>query len=358
MSVVSLFCGIGGLDLGFRQEGFNIIWANDNCPSIWSTYQHNHPNTYLDKRSLVSINSTEIPDCDLIIGGPPCQSWSVAGSNKGANDPRGKLFYEYQRVIADKKPKVFVAENVEGILSKKHQAEFQRIIAGFENIGYQVHCQLLNASDYMVPQDRMRVIIVGIRKGTGGNFEFPAKSRTKVTLGQAIGDLTSLPIKAYKRSDRMVSDVDSYLDDSYSPQYMSRNRVRSFDELSYTIPATGRQVPIHPQAPKMIKVHTDLYRFCDDKGPEVYPRNGDTLYRRFTIHECARIQTFPDSFTLLFNNIDDGYKMLGNAVPVELARRIAECISPLITAPSVVPAVPVPVPAVPVPVKITLKKKI
>ena len=351
MKAVSLFCGIGGLDLGFRQEGFDIIWANDNCPATWTTYQHNHPATVLDKRSITDIKSSEIPDCDLIIGGPPCQSWSVAGSNRGSNDPRGKLFYEYQRVIGDKQPKVFVAENVEGILSKKHQADFQNIISGFKTLGYQVYYQLLNASDYMVPQDRMRVIIVGIRTDLRINsFVFPSPCRDRVTLKEAIGDLVNLPIRACKRSDKGV-DLECYLDDSFSPQFMSRNRVRSFGEVSYTIPATGRQIPLHPQAPKMIKVRTDLYSFADDLGPSVYPRNGDSLYRRFTVHECARIQTFPDSYGLFFDNIDDGYKMLGNAVPVELARRIASCIKTLNPNPGPSPGPPL------AKIKITVKTK-
>jgi DNA (cytosine-5)-methyltransferase 1 len=97
MQAVSLFCGIGGLDTGFVNSGFNIIWANDNDPSTWATYRDNHPKTVFDRRDITKIPSTDIPNCDLIIGGPPCQSWSAGGSNRGVKDRRGKLFYEYLR---------------------------------------------------------------------------------------------------------------------------------------------------------------------------------------------------------------------------------------------------------------------
>jgi len=319
--VVSLFSGIGGLDLGFTIAKFNVIWANDNSPSTWETYEKNHPNTVLDRRSITQITDDEIPDCDVIIGGPPCQSWSIAGSNKGVKDSRGKLFYEYLRVIKAKKPKIFVAENVEGILRKTHKLEFDKIISNFEQIGYAVHYKLLNAAEYGTPQDRKRVIIVGIRMDITDNYEYPLKNKQLITLEQAIGDLSDHKIDHVTRHDTVNNNIDIYLQDTWSSQFMSRNRVRGWDEVSYTIPATARQVPLHPQAPKMIKVNTDKFEFAINDG--TYRYNGIDLYRRLTVHECARIQTFPDTYKLYFDKIEDGYKILGNAVPVELAKCIA-----------------------------------
>jgi DNA (cytosine-5)-methyltransferase 1 len=326
---VSLFSGIGGLDLGFIQEGFDVIWANDNDSNTWDTYQYNHPTTTFDKRSIVNIPSTDIPSCDVIIGGPPCQSWSVAGSNRGAKDPRGKLFYEYLRVINDLRPKIFVAENVEGILRKTHQVEFQNIISSFRQLGYDVTYQKLNAAHYNVPQERVRVIIVGIRNDIqpiDKKFTYPIAHGSSPTLTDAIYDLRQCNIRNVKRTD-IVNDIDAYLDDSWSSQFMSRNRVRSWDEASYTIPATGRQIPIHPQAPKMIKVTANEFKFDADT---LLPHNGSHLYRRFTVHECARIQTFPDSYKLIFDRVDKGYKMLGNAVPVNLASAVARSITDIL----------------------------
>jgi DNA (cytosine-5)-methyltransferase 1 len=331
---VSLFSGIGGLDLGFIQEGFDVIWANDNDPDTWDTYQHNHPSTPFDKRSIINIPSKDIPVCDVIIGGPPCQSWSVAGSNKGAKDPRGKLFYEYLRVIEDLRPKIFVAENVEGILRKTHQTAFQNIISCFRQLGYDVTYQKLNAVNYNVPQERIRVIIVGVRNDINKKFVYPAAIMPMPTLTNAISDLRSRSILNIKRTDIVSNNnIDIYLDDSWSSQFMSRNRVRSWDESSYTIPATGRQIPIHPQAPKMIKINTDKFDFVVDAK---IPYNGAHLYRRFTIYECARIQTFPDNYKLIFNRVDKAYKMLGNAVPVNLARSVARSVNELLSGHAVV----------------------
>ena len=116
--VVSLFSGAGGLDKGFEQAGFDIIWANEYDSTIWETFQYNFPDTFLEKRSIRDVPSTDVPDCIGIIGGPPCQSWSEAGSLRGIDDARGKLFYEFIRILRAKKPLFFLAENVEGMLAQ------------------------------------------------------------------------------------------------------------------------------------------------------------------------------------------------------------------------------------------------
>jgi len=317
MNVVSLFSGCGGLDLGFHQAGFNIVWANEYDRSIWDTYEINHQGTKLDKRDIRSIQSNEIPNCIGIIGGPPCQSWSEAGAGRGINDSRGQLFYEYIRILKDKKPLFFLAENVSGILADKHAQAFTNILYRFKDAGYELAYKLLNAQSFEVPQDRKRVIIVGYREDMGGEFDFPEGSKKSFTLRDAIYNLNFMePVKISSHSDAKNHKIPNheYLDSSFSSIYMSRNRVRNWDEPSFTIQAGGRHAPIHPQANKMIWLAKDKWMF-DPESPKPY--------RRLSVRECARIQTFPDNFIFQYNSITDGYKMVGNAVPVNLARILA-----------------------------------
>lgn len=152
MNVVSFFSGAGGLDLGFKKAGFNVIWANEYDKSIWSTYELNHKNTTLDKRSIVNIPSSEVPNCDGLIGGPPCQSWSEAGKSRGIEDKRGQLFFEFIRILSDKQPKFFLAENVSGMLSKRHSQALENIKNTFSECGYDLYFVSANASNYNVPQ--------------------------------------------------------------------------------------------------------------------------------------------------------------------------------------------------------------
>jgi len=166
MNIVSFFAGAGGLDLGFQKAGFNVIWANEYDKEIWETYEKNHPHTILDRRSLVNIPAEDVPECDGIIGGPPCQSWSEAGAMKGIEDKRGQLFYDFIRILEAKQPKFFLAENVSGMLLGRHSEALENIKEMFRNagVGYELSFEMVNACDYNVPQDRKRVIFVGIRK--------------------------------------------------------------------------------------------------------------------------------------------------------------------------------------------------
>lgn len=320
MKVISLFSGAGGLDLGFEEAGFEIEWANEFDKSIWETYEKNHSN-YLDKRDIRKIPLNEIPECDGIIGGPPCQSWSEAGACKGINDDRGKLFYEFIKILKDKKPKFFVAENVSGMLAEKHKDAVHNFIKMFKEAGYDVNLYLVNAADYGVPQDRKRVFYIGFREDLNIKFEFPKPLGKKVNLREAIGDLqdTAIPALEKNKTNGVYCKFpnNEYMTGGFSTIYMSRNRVRSWDEQSFTIQAGGRHAPIHPQAPKMIFVEKNKREFV--KGKE-------DLYRRLTVRECARIQTFPDSFKFYYTDVADGYKMVGNAVPVKLANIVANAI--------------------------------
>ena len=321
MNIVSFFAGAGGLDLGFQQAGFNVIWANEYDKEIWETYEKNHPNTKLDRRSLRKVEAGDVPDCDGIIGGPPCQSWSEAGALRGIEDKRGQLFFDFIRILEEKQPKFFLAENVSGMLASRHSEALQNIKNMFQNAGYNLSFQLLNASDYNVPQDRKRVFFIGIRKDLGFKFEFPKTTFDKISLENAIGDLSEgvLPALEYNKTNgkNCVIPNHEYMIGNFSTIFMSRNRVRSWDEQSFTIQAGGRHAPIHPQAPKMQFIEQNKRIFVPGK---------EYLYRRLSVRECARIQTFPDDFIFYYNKVAAGYKMIGNAVPVNLAKFLAESL--------------------------------
>jgi len=320
MKLASLFTGAGGLDLGFEKAGFKIIWANEFDRTIWETFELNFPYTKLDKRSIVDVKSSEIPDADGIIGGPPCQSWSEAGAGRGIKDKRGQLFHDYIRLLKKKQPKFFLAENVSGILSPKHSEAFLNILKEFENAGYEISQKLLNANDFDVPQDRKRVIIIGYRKDLNKKFKFPEPQKYKPVLKDSIYDLRlAKPARDKNKTngDSLKIPNHEYMNGGFSSIYMSRNRVRSWDEPSFTIQAGGRHAPIHPQVPKMKFIEQNKRIFVPGK---------EKLYRRLSVRECARIQTFPDDFIFKYTDIADGYKMIGNAVPVNFAFHLAKKI--------------------------------
>lgn len=323
MKLVTFFAGAGGLDLGFSNAGFDVIWANEYDKSIWETYEKNHQGVFLDKRSITDIPTHEVPDCDGIIGGPPCQSWSEAGAMRGIGDKRGQLFYDFIRILADKQPKFFLAENVSGMLLDTHKPALENIKNMFRECGYNLSFQMLNVADYGVPQDRKRVFFVGYRNDLGIEFKFPEPItlENKIPLSKAIGDLKDNVMPALKgnitNGENCLVSNHEYMTGSFSTIYMSRNRVRSWDEVSFTIQAGGRHAPCHPQAPKFQFVEQNVRIFVPGK---------ENLYRRLSVRECARIQTFPDSFKFFYKNIADGYKMIGNAVPVRMANILAKKI--------------------------------
>lgn len=324
MKVISLFSGCGGLDLGFERAGFEIPVANEFDKSIWATFEANHPKTKLIKGDIRNIKENDFPDeVDGIIGGPPCQSWSEAGSLRGIEDDRGKLFYDYIRILKDKQPKFFLAENVSGMLSNRHSEAVKNIVAMFEECGYDISITMVNAKDYGVAQERKRVFYIGFRKDMGINFVFPKGSteddNKKITLRDVISDLKDTAIPAGEKNYKNPNAINNneYFIGAYSTIFMSRNRVKGWDEQGFTVQASGRQCQLHPQAPKMIKVDKNDCRFVEGK---------EDLYRRMTVREVARVQGFPDDFIFIYDKVDTGYKMIGNAVPVNLAYEIATAI--------------------------------
>lgn len=321
MNIISLFSGCGGLDLGFEKAGFNVVVANEFDKNILETFKVNHPNTKLIEGDIRNIKEEDLPDnVDGIIGGPPCQSWSEAGSLKGIDDDRGKLFYEYIRILKNKQPKFFLAENVSGMLADRHSEAVNNILQMFKECGYNVSLTLVNAKNYGVAQERKRVFYIGFRSDLNIDFVFPKGSteddNKKITLRDIIWDLKDSAVPALEKNQHNPDAINNneYFTGSYSPIFMSRNRVKNWDEQAFTVQASGRQCQLHPQAPKMVKVDKNDCRFV--KGKE-------HLYRRMTIREIARIQGFPDSFKFIYQNTNDAYKMIGNAVPVNLAYEVA-----------------------------------
>lgn len=328
MNVISLFSGCGGLDLGFEKAGFKIAVANEFDKTIWETFKANHQNTYLIEDDIRNVTKYDIAkyidgEVDGIIGGPPCQSWSEAGSLKGIKDLRGQLFFDYIRILRDFQPKFFLAENVSGMLADRHSVAVRNIIHMFEDAGYDVSFTLVNAKDYGVAEERKRVFYIGFRKDLNIEFGFPKGSTKddakKITLRDIIWDLqdTAVPAGDKNHHNPKAINNNEYFTGAYSSIFMSRNRVKSWDEQAFTVQASGRQCQLHPQAPKMVKAGTNDCRFVEGK---------EHLYRRMTIREVARIQGFPDDFKFIYEDTNTAYKMIGNAVPVNLAYEIAAAI--------------------------------
>lgn len=328
MNLISLFSGCGGLDLGFEQAGFKIPVANEFDRTIFETFKINHPNTHLIEGDVRQITKNDIEpficgNVDGIIGGPPCQSWSEAGSLRGIEDARGKLFFDYIRILKEFKPKFFLAENVSGMLANRHNDAVQNILTMFNEAGYNVTMNLVNAKNYGVAEERKRVFYIGFRKDLNIKFLFPRGSTEddtkKLTLRDIIWDLqfTAVPAGFRNRHNPQSVNNNEYFTGAYSPIFMSRNRVKSWDEQAFTVQASGRQCQLHPQAPKMVKFGQNDCRFVEGK---------EHLYRRMTIREIARVQGFPDDFNFIYEDTNNAYKMIGNAVPVNLAYEIAVAI--------------------------------
>ena len=207
------------------------------------------------------------------------------------------------------------------MLASRHSEALENIKNHFIDSGYNLSFKLLNAHDYKVPQDRKRIFFVGFRKDLNMTFQFPRGFSKKRFLQDVIDDLKdnvlSASDKNYTNDDKCKIDNHEYMTGGFSSMFMSRNRVRSWDEPSFTIQAGGRHAPLHPQAPKMQLV---------EQNKRIFVPTHEHLYRRLSVRECARIQTFPDTHKFYYNNLTAGYKMVGNAVPPNLAYYLAKKI--------------------------------
>lgn len=325
--LVSLFSGCGGMDLGFQQAGYNIVYANDFDFDAQRVYEKNFG--AIDKRSILEVDVKEIPDCDILTAGFPCQPFSNAGNRKGVNDSRGNLYKECLRIIKGKLPKVVVFENVRGLLSTKDENGnplIDTIVSNLDNLGYTTNYKLVNASSYGVPQNRVRVIVVAFRKDLGLTFSFPEEQPKE---GLNIGACLEIP-----------EDVPNQVDWPFSPQAMN---------LIQHIPEGGswKSIPYEYLPERFRKIRADMKRY---HAPNMYrrfarteiagtitasaqPENCGIIHplenRRLNVREIARIQTFPDEFIFFTDDkksVTGMYKVIGNAVPPKLAEIIGRSI--------------------------------
>jgi DNA (cytosine-5)-methyltransferase 1 len=319
------------LDLGFKRAGYKVIWANDFDKDAQAVYKKNKLGK-IDGRDILEVNASEIPDCDILTAGFPCQPFSNAGDRKGVHDSRGMLYKECLRIIEKKLPKALVFENVKGLLSTKYINGKNLVdvihddLSTINKTGYNVSCELLNASDYGVPQNRQRVVFVGIRNDINKKFKFPTPlSKQGLTLRNVLDIPKNIP---------------NQVDWGFSPQAM---------EMIAYIPEGGswKNIPYKKLAPRfqrirdnMEKYHSPNFyrRFSRDEiigtiTASAQPENCGIIHptknRRYTIREIARFQTFPDDFLFIDDSLRDivaMYKVIGNAVPVKLAEVIALAI--------------------------------
>lgn len=388
--IASLFSGCGGLDLGFIQAGYEVIWANDFFKEAVETYKYNIGD-HIIYGDITKIPSSEVPnDFDILLGGFPCQGFSVANIKRSMEDERNFLYKELLRLIDDKKPKFFVAENVKGLLSMQKGQVIKMIVEDFKSLGYDVEYRLLKASDYGVPQNRERVFIIGNRLGIKNPFPkithglvndlFNDSLKPYKSVKDAVGHLASIRTrdKSFELDGKIIHnhvartnvadkfwgrkhqvnqhEICDYLrfwrdksnwstkkiDEHFGYAHTAGHWFRK-DNKSGSIPKPsdwwelkkilGFDDKYDKQVTELelkeIKFEQSLrinnWELPSDTitatGPEIHPNRE----RRMSVRECAIIQTFPDDF-VFFGSLGNMYKQIGNAVPVLLAKRIAESI--------------------------------
>lgn len=324
--VISMFSGIGGLDLGFERSGFRTVWANDNFLAAAETYKRNVGP--IDTRSIDDVPIEDLPDGDVLLAGFPCQPFSNAGNRRGVSDPRGTLFFSTLRFIDSHKPKVVVFENVRGLLSiinPDGTKLIDGIVKELEDRDYIVDYKLLSASDYDVPQNRYRVFIVGVLKShSDKKFKFPDPiAKSNLTLKYVLKNLPK--------------------NDPNNEHWELSPQAKNLIEF---IPEGGswKSVPYDKLPERLKRIRDDMKRYhspnfyrrfardeiCGTVTAAATPENSGILHplenRRFTVREIARIQSFPDDFIFMGKSIASKYKQIGNAVPPNLAYAVATAI--------------------------------
>jgi len=303
MKVVSLFSGAGGLDLGFKMAGHDVIWANDLYNDAVETYKTNLGDHIVCK-DIFSVEENEVPDCDIIIGGFPCQGFSVANTKRNVNDERNQLYKQLMRVISAKQPKFFLAENVKGIFSLAKGEVLQMILNDLTAIGYKVQAKVLNAADYGVPQLRQRVFFIGVRNDVNCSVDYPSPTHSSDGSGGlhkwvSVGDaLSSLP------DPDEPNTIPNHDYSRYKLRFNGYLGHRTIDPLKPAPTVTARG---------------------DDKGGVVvlhHPNN----QRRMSCRELATVQSFPIDYAF-FGNRSSVYRQIGNAVPPLMACVVAKQFS-------------------------------
>lgn len=301
LKVASLFCGCGGTDVGllggfdflgkhYSENQIDIVYANDIDDNACSIFKENF-NITPDNRDIREVSSNDIPDFDILTGGFPCQSFSIVAQNPkrlGVKDDRGKLFFEMCRILKDRQPKCFIAENVKGILTANNRSAFPLIIKEFENCGYNVSYDILNSADFGVPQKRERVIIVGFRKDLNVMFEFPEAEITEENDYMPLKTVIENDVdEKYYFSQKAVDGM------MKKRATMNKGRAQDIEKPCNTVGAHLAKVSLNSTDPVLMV-----------KG----------RYRRFTPREVARIQSFPENFKLVGSEATQ-YRALGNAIP-------------------------------------------
>ena len=296
MDIVSLFSGIGGLDQGFIDSGFNVVWANDFDKYAVATYKENYSHQIICG-DINNINLDSIPKCDIIIGGFPCQAFSMMGKKLGFEETRGTLFFRIAEIVQDKinkghKPKSIILENVRGLKTHNEGKTFKTILKVLEqDLGYKVFYDILNSADYGVPQTRNRTYIVCFAKHNT-DFSFPKKELLNLTLQDLLEEDVS---DKYFLSERILPTILSNGTGNYCAK----------SEIDLKI--------ARPLCATMAKMH----RACQDN----YVSQKNRI-RRLTPRECARLQGFPDSFKIPVSD-SQAYKQFGNAVTINVSRAVA-----------------------------------
>lgn len=384
LKVVGLFSGCGGLDLGFIQAGFDVIWANDFNADAVKTYQKNIGN-HIICGDITKIKSSEIPDnFDVLLGGFPCQGFSIANSKRNMDDKRNFLYLEMLRIIKDKKPKFFVAENVKGLLSMEKGRIIEMIVSDFKKIGYKVDYKVLRASDYGVPQNRERVVIIGNRLGLTNPFpkithgEKNEKLSPFVTVKEVVSHLSNkrISINPIKVNKKLIFNhiARTNVQDEFWGRKHPVNQHDICDYLRYWRDKSGwstKKVDEHfgyahtaghwfrkdnnsgsipnPkdwwELKKILKFDNKYDKAVTelvlkpitfeqslrinnwDKPSDTITATGPEIHpnreRRMSVRECAIIQSFPDDF-IFEGSMASMYQQIGNAVPVLLANKIAK----------------------------------
>lgn len=324
---ISLFSGCGGLDLGFHQAGFDIVFSNDIEKSVEKTYKYNLGEILI--RDITEVNiEREIPhDIDVILAGIPCQPFSNAGNRKSMDDHRGGLFESVMQIVDQKKPRVVLFENVRGFISSKDDMGIpmpERIENELKIHGYRTFWKLIKASDYEVPQNRYRVIIIGLREDISEDYKFPE------------------PVNSTDLSVKSIIENSALEDEAFEVWPLSPQA----QILSSHIPAGGswKNIPDEFLPERLKKIRREIKKY---RSPNFYrkfnldeimgtitaaatPENSGILHplenRRYSVREIARFQSFPDDFKFLGESIPSKYKMIGNAVPPRLAYHIANSL--------------------------------
>jgi len=356
---VDLFCGAGGLSQGFRQNGFDVLAANDFDSSAAETYRASHPDTVFLEGPVEEVNSsrlfaaTHLPPgaLDCLIGGPPCQAFSVYNHQRGMHDERSGLFREYLRIVEDLMPKFVVMENVTGIFSVGNGRAVEEIHARLGQLGYAVQQKVLRAEDYGVPQERRRAFFVGSRMN-GSAFDFPepthgTAARPFVTVRDAIYDLpalgidegedeseyTSGPLSEYQRQIRVgTSKLFNHVAPHLAPINMERLKYIPQggswrDVPTQLLPAGMKRARRCDHTKRYGRLHPDglactILTKCDlHWGAYIHP----TQERTLTVREAARLQSFPDRIRFYGSRVEQ-FRQVGNAVPVMLAEAIAKSV--------------------------------